>query len=265
MHEILHQYGYALVFLGVLAENVGLPVPSYALVLVASSMAAEMHFTFVRLVAIGIVAALLGDTLWYCLGRVQGRPILRTLCSISLNPDSCVSRTEDLFGRHGLKSLLVAKFLPGLNTVAPPLAGMLKISPLRFALFDFAGAMIWAISGVAVGWVFRYEVMWLLAWLEAVGRMGLVVLAVLLAGWILWKWVERRQFYRLLERSRISPPELKVMLERGDPLVIVDLRSELTYQVDGVKIRGAIHIAPGAFEKRYKEVPPGRPVVMYCT
>lgn len=265
MFDFLRAYGYPLVFLAVLAENLGLPLPSFAVLLAAASLAAEMRFTLAGLLMVGAFAPLAGDTLWYLLGRSRGRPILRTLCSISLNPDSCVSRTENLFERHGLKSLLVAKFLPGLNTVAAPLAGMLRISPLRFLLFDLSGTTLWAASAVALGWVFRAQVIFVMSWLDAVGRLGLWIVLVVAAGWFGYKWVERRRFYRLLERSRISAPELKEMLERGENIVVVDLRSDLTYRVEGLKVQGAIHIPPHQFERRYKEIPPGRTVVMYCT
>lgn len=265
MFEFLRTYGYPLVFLAVLGENLGLPLPSFAVVLAAVSLAAEMRFTLAGLMVVGTLAPLMGDAVWYVLGRYRGRPILRNLCSISLSPDSCVSRTENLFERHGLKSLLVAKFLPGLNTVTPPLAGMLRIHPLRFFLFDLAGTTLWASSAVGLGWVFRSQVTQVMAWLDAVGKLGLGILLVILAGWVLLKWVERRRFYRLLERSRISAPELKEMLDRGENVVVVDLRSDLTYRVDGLKVKGAIHIAPKEFEVRYKEIPRGRTVVMYCT
>jgi VTT domain/Rhodanese-like domain len=199
------------------------------------------------------------------LGRFRGRPILRILCSISLNPDSCVSRTETLFERHGLKSLLVAKFIPGLNTVGPPLAGMLAISPARFLIFDLAGTCLWTAAAIGLGWMFRFQMLALMTWLDAFGKLGVAVLAVLLAGWAVYKWVERRRFYRLLERSRISAPELKERLERGENIVVVDLRSDLTYRVDGLKVKGAIHIPPHQFDRRYQEIPAGRTVVMYCT
>lgn len=265
MFDFLRAYGYPLVFLAVLGENLGLPIPSFAVALAAASLAAEMRFTLAGLAVVSMTAALLGDGVWYLLGRFRGRPILRILCSISLNPDSCVSRTENLFERHGLKSLLVAKFIPGLNTVAPPLAGMLAISPVRFLLFDFAGTGLWAAVAIGLGWIFRFEVTRLMMWMDALGKLGLSFLLALVAGWAVYKWAERRRFYRLLERSRISAPELKERLERGENIVVVDLRSDLTYRVDGLKVKGAIHIPPGMFETRYKEIPPGRTVVMYCT
>ena len=149
MARYLWQYGYTLLFLAVFAENLGVPVPSYALVLLGAGLEADAHLKLGGILVVSTAAALLGDAIWYVLGWFRGRPILRTLCSVSLNPDSCVSRTENLFARHGLKALLIAKFLPGLNTVVPPLAGMLRISPLQFALFDLGGIVLWA--GSAIG------------------------------------------------------------------------------------------------------------------
>ncbi len=265
MVHILHQYGYSFIFLAVFAENLGLPIPSYPLILVAAALAAPLHLRLPVIFIVCIFAALAGDGLWYQLGRSRGRPILRWLCSLSLSPDSCVHRTERSFQKYGIKSLLVAKFVPGLNTVAPPLAGMLKVTPLRFIAADLAGITLWAGSAMALGRAFRTEVEWVIEWLAAFGNTGALILAVLLAGWLLLKWLERWQFYRLLERSRISAPELKERLDRGEAIVIVDLRSDLGYHGDGIKIAGAIWIPPEDFEERYTEIPRGRPVVMYCT
>ena len=265
MVHILRQYGYSFIFLAVFAENLGLPVPSYPVILVAAALAAPLHLRLPVIFIVCTARSLAGDGIWYKLGRSHGRPILRRLCSLSLSPDSCVHRTERFFQRYGVKSLFVAKFVPGLSTVAAPLAGMLKVAPLRFIAADLAGIALWAGSAMAVGRAFRTEVEWAMEWLAAFGRTGVLILAVLLAGWLLLKWVERRRFYRLLERSRISAPELKERLERGDAIVIVDLRSDLSYHGDGVKVAGAIWIPPDDFEERYTEIPPGRPVVMYCT
>ena len=265
MIHILRQHGYPLLFLVVLVENLGLPVPSYPLVLVGVALGDDLGLSLTGIVLIATVAALLGDGIWYILGRYRGRPILQTLCSLSLNPDSCVSRTENLFARHGLKSLLVAKFVPGLNTVAPPLAGLLRLSPTCFVLFDLGGIALWVGSALVLGRAFHSQVEWLLEWLAAFGRTGIAIVMVALAGWVLLKWLERRRFYRFLERSRITASELRDMFSRGEPVVVVDLRSDLSYQVDGLKIRGAIHIPPREFAKRANEIPLGRAVVMYCT
>ena len=265
MIPVLRHYGYSVLFLVVLSDSLGLPTPSFPFILVSAALAADLHFRLAGVVTLSALAALFGDTFWYYLGRSRGRSILRKLCSLSLNPDSCVSRTEDFFGRNGLKTLLVAKFIPGLNTVSPPLAGMLKANFARFALFDLGGIALWIMSAVLLGLGFRAQVEWLIAWLAAFGRTGVLIFAVLLAGWFLLKWVDRRRFFRLLEKSRISPQALKERLEQGANLVVVDLRSDLAYRQEGLKVRGAIHIPPGEFELRYGEIPKGRPIVMYCT
>jgi len=265
MVHFLEVYGYWLVFGLVFAENLGIPLPSFPVLIMAASMVNAMHFSIAGLLLVSVMGALAGDIVWYSLGRVRGRPILKLLCSITLNPDSCVSRTENTFVRHGLKSLLVAKFVPGLNTVGPPLAGMLKISPLQFALFDVGGITLWAGSALALGVIFRTQVELVLGWLQTFGQFGVLILAVMVAGWLLYKWIERRRFYQLLEKSRITPPEVKELIDKGGEIVIVDLRSDFSYDTDGVKIPGAIHIPPREFEARYKDIPSGKPVVMYCT
>jgi membrane protein DedA with SNARE-associated domain len=265
MYQILQTYGYPIVFAAVLAENLGLPIPSFLVILFAAAMGAQGRFTIAGLFIVSLAAALMGDFVWYGLGRVRGRPILRTLCSLSLNPDSCVSRTENLFERHGLKSLLVAKFLPGLNTIGAPLAGMLKLSPIRFGLFDLGGAGLWAGAALALGVAFRLELDWLSAWLLAFGRTGGLILVSLFIGWIALKWVERRRFYQLLERSRVTATELKELIDKGEAPVVVDLRSSLSLSAEGLKIPGAIHIPPHEFSRRHHEIPAGRPVVMVCT
>jgi membrane protein DedA with SNARE-associated domain len=265
MTHFLEVYGYSLVFCLVFAENLGIPLPSFPVLIMAASMVTRMHFSVAGLLLVSVMGALAGDIFWYSLGRVRGRPILKFLCSITLNPDSCVSRTENTFVRHGLKSLLVAKFVPGLNTVGPPLAGMLKISPLQFALFDVGGITLWAGAALALGVIFRTQVELVLVWLKTFGKLGLLIVVILVAGWLLYKWIERRRFYQLLEKSRISPPEVKELIDKGSEIVIVDLRSDFGYETDAVKIPGAIHIPPHQFEARYQDIPPGKPVVMYCT
>jgi membrane protein DedA with SNARE-associated domain len=265
MVQVLHHYGYSFLFLVVFVECVGLPLPGFTVILIAAALAAELHFRLPAIFALAVVAALAGDSIWYALGRLRGRPILRKLCSLSLSPDSCVSRTESLFQRHGLKSLLVAKFMPGLNTVAAPLAGMLKVPRARFIGADVAGIALWAGSAMALGLGFRTQVERVIAWWAAFGRAGALVLGMLLAGLLLLKWEQRRRFYRRLERARISAADLKQRLDQGERLSVVDLRHDLSFRVDGVKIAGAIWIRPEDFHQRYQEIPREYPVVMYCT
>jgi len=265
MVQVLRHYGYPFFFLVVLAESLGLPVPSFPFILTGAALAADLHFHLVTVILLGVLAALSGDSVWFFLGKRRGRSVLQKLCSLSLNADSCVGRTEDFFARNGLKTLLFAKFVPGLSTVSAPLAGMLNTSYARFVLFDLGGIGLWITSAVLLGLGFRDEVEWLIGWLAAFGRTSALILFAILAGWLLVRWIERRRFVGLLERSRITPQDLKERLGRGEELVVVDLRSDLAYQQHGSRIPGAIHISPRQFDRRHSEIPQGRPVVMYCT
>ena len=135
---------YAVVFAASLAENIGLPLPAWPIIVLGAAAAAQGRGSVLLVLVCALVAAISADYSWFLFGRKRGCKVLRVLCSISLNPDSCVRKTEDTFYRHGLKSLLVAKFVPGLNTVAPPMAGMLKHPSGRFLMFDAAGTLVWA-------------------------------------------------------------------------------------------------------------------------
>jgi membrane protein DedA with SNARE-associated domain len=152
--QFLVQHGYALLFAWVLVEQIGLPVPAIPLLLAAGTLAGSGKMNLALAVGSAIIAALVADLFWYYLGRYRGSRVLKLLCRISLEPDSCVRRTEDVFTRHGAQSLLIAKFVPGLNTAAPPLAGIFHMPVSRFVLFDGLGAFVWAATFTGLGYIF---------------------------------------------------------------------------------------------------------------
>src|SRR5207302_1305969 len=163
-----------------------------------------------------LAASLIADYIWFLLGRRYGYRILRTLCRISLSPDSCVRDTEARFERWGLKSLLIAKFIPGFSTVAPPLAGAAGRSTLAFVIYDGIGALIWAGSAVAAGRAFHRAIDRLLAALENLGGWAIIVVVSLLALIVLVKWAQRVRFIKQLRTLRVQPQELKAMFDRGE-------------------------------------------------
>ncbi|HZA55315.1 MAG TPA: DedA family protein [Candidatus Udaeobacter sp.] len=144
--DFLIRHGYALLFGWVLLEQMGLPIPAVPLLIAAGALAGagKMNLTFA--VALAFIAVILADLFWYSLGRYRGGRILKLLCRISLEPDSCIRRTENLFVRHGAHSLLVAKFVPGLNTAAPSLAGIFRMPMRRFLIFDSLGGLLWVVT-----------------------------------------------------------------------------------------------------------------------
>src|SRR5207253_3357574 len=166
-------------------------------------------------------AAVTADSIWYQLGRREGIKILKLLCKISLEPDSCVRRTEGVFSKQGARSLLLAKFLPGLSTVAPPLAGIFHMRPRRFLLFDAMGSLLWAGSFLGLGYLFSGEIERLAEHLAALGGWLLVLLLVVLGAYIAYKFVARQRFLRDLRISRTTADELKEKIDAGEAQVIV--------------------------------------------
>ena len=263
--QFLLRHGYSVLFLWVFAEQVGLPIPSIPLLLAAGALAGTGRMSFWLVVSLVILAALMGDALWYELGRRKGIKLLQLLCRVSLEPDSCVRRTEGVFERHGARSLVAAKFLPGLSTVAPPLAGVFHMKPLRFLLFDLLGAALWAGTFSGLGYAFSGEIERLASRAERLGGwLGVVLFAALLA-WILWKFIARQRFLRELRISRITPAELKEKLDAGENIAVVDLRHSLDFEAAPKTIPGAFRIDAQELQQRDDLIPRDRDVVLYCT
>ncbi|HMF51670.1 MAG TPA: DedA family protein, partial [Candidatus Saccharimonadales bacterium] len=222
--DFLIRHGYAVLFGWVLLEQMGLPIPAAPLLVAAGALAraGKMNLTFA--VTLAFIAVILADLFWYSLGRYRGGRILKLLCRISLEPDSCVRRTENLFVRHGVHSLLVAKFAPGLNTAAPSLAGIFRMPLRRFMIFDSLGAFFWVVTVTSLGLIFSEQLEEIaLRW----GGWLVAVLAGSLAAYVLWKFIQRRRFLRRLRIARITPKELMDKLTAQENISIVDLRQPM--------------------------------------
>lgn len=268
MHALIDQlarYGLPLVFVNVLLEQLGLPIPAIPTLVAAGALSAGGRLSLGALLGLAVLASLAADSLWYLLGRRHGYRILKVVCGISLSPDSCVRQTESLFERQGVVSLLYAKFIPGFSTVAPPLAGAVRIGFARFALFDSGGALIWAGSGVALGMIFHRAIDRVAEYLEGLGFWALVIAAAALAIFVAWKWWQRRRFYRFLRMARISVTELRRLIDDGRAPVIVDVRSRAAAQADPRRIPGAIRLVMEEIDAQIGLLPPDREIILYCT
>ncbi len=263
--EFLIGHGYNLLFGWVLVEQMGLPIPAIPVLLAAGALGGTGKMDLPAAVSLALVAVILADLFWYSLGRYRGGRILKLLCRISLEPDSCVRRTENLFIRHGARSLLVAKFVPGLNTAAPSLAGIFRMPVRRFMIFDFLGGFFWVASFTALGLVFSDQFEQIAAHALRWGGWVVVVLAGSLAAYILWKYIQRRRFLRRLRIARITPKELMDKLTAGDETFIVDLRQPIDVEAFPQRIPGALRIAMEEIEARHTEIPRDREVVLYCS
>ncbi|MGI9102695.1 MAG: VTT domain-containing protein [Terriglobales bacterium] len=263
--DFLLQHGYVLVFGWVLAEQLGLPIPSLPMLLAAGALAGAGKLNLGWAILLALVASLAADLLWYEFGKRRGGKILALLCRISLEPESCVRRTEDAFQNHGSRSLLLAKFIPGLNTAAPPMAGMTGMGLPRFLLFDSLGALLWAGSAALVGYIFSDQLERLAFVFSRLGDIAVLLVVLLFAGYIAQKYLARRKFQRQLWMDRITPEELKKKIEAGESLVIVDLRHPLDFLPYPQLLPGALRIPPEQIQQRHGEIPRDREIILYCT
>jgi membrane protein DedA with SNARE-associated domain len=268
MGDLLHYlvvYGTPLVFANVLLEQLGLPIPALPTLIAAGALVRDGRLSAGVLLTWAVIASLIADWLWYELGRRHGFRMLRLLCRISLSPDSCVRETESLFERWGLPSLVVAKFVPGFSTVAPPLAGAMRGSRLAFLFFDFVGALAWVGSGLLTGFVFRRVLHQVFDRLDRLGWWSIIVIVSALLLIILIKWWQRLRFYKRLRMARISPAELKQMIEDGQTVVVLDVRSSASRSRDRRRIPGALVLKPDEIEQRLEHIAPHQEIILYCT
>jgi membrane protein DedA with SNARE-associated domain/rhodanese-related sulfurtransferase len=262
--HLLQSYGVLIVFGAVLLEQVGLPVPAFPILIVAGALAVDGDVNWALCLAASVAACLAADYFWFRAGRYYGKRILRLLCKISLSPDSCVSQTEDNFSRFGPKSLVVAKFIPGFNTVAPPLAGAMGTPTGHFVWLSLAGALLWSGVGIGVGAGFHDSIDDVLGTLETMGGAALMVVLGLLALFVLLKYVERRRFLKGVGVPRISIDELKSLIEGGHDPVIIDARSVTAQQLENA-IPGALLYHECAPDRLMATLDKDRHIVVYCS
>ncbi len=264
--ETLLKYGYLLLFAFVLAEQSGLPVPAVPVLLGVGAPTGAGRMSMTLAFAAALAASLPPDVVWYELGRRRGARVLAILCRISLEPDSCVRNTENLFMRRGRGALLIAKFFPGLSTVAPPLAGMVGIARWQFLVLDIAAAILWAGTWMTLGYIFSDALDLVASWAGRLGNSLGVVIGVALGGYVAYKFIQRRRFIRSLRVARITPEELKRRLDVGDEMLgIIDTRSALQVNAEPYAVPGALWIPAEEISRRQAELPRGRELVLYCS
>jgi membrane protein DedA with SNARE-associated domain/rhodanese-related sulfurtransferase len=263
--HILMVYGYLLLFAWVLVEQLGIPLPAAPVLLAAGALSAEHEISFSIALLAGLMAALVADSAWFLIGRKYGHHVLRILCKLSLEPSSCVRTTQNSFGRRRAATLVVAKFVPGLATLAPPVAGENGMSFALFLLFDAIGSVLWVGALLAAGRLFGDALKRDPSLLNWAGRFSGALLALGIAGFFLARLYRRQRFLKKLVDARLEPEELKRQLDAGEEVFIVDLRHPLELVPDPFTLPGARHFTPEALAARSHEIPRDRDVVLYCT
>lgn len=260
--ESLQRDAVWVVFLNVLAQQGGLPVPAVPTLLLAGSLALSSG-QLAAMLAAAIIASVLADALWYLAGRAFGYRVLAGLCRLSINPASCVSQTESRFVRWGLGSLVVAKFVPGFSTVAPPIAGALRMSLPGFVLASAAGAALWAGLALVAGWVLRSEVQAVIAALDRNAASALLVAAAVIGLWLAWKLWQKYRFRRLSAVPHISIGELLAALDSEQPPLVLDLRGAIMVAETG-PIPGAVVAEHDRLFEAVGDWPKHQPIVTLC-
>jgi len=263
--DFVARHGGLVIFVIVFLDQLGLPIPTVPILLALGALAGTGEIDPASGLLIAISASVCADLTWFQLGRWKGARILGVLCGIALEPDSCVSKTRDFFARYGVKSLLVAKFLPGLDTVAPPLAGMAGVRVVPFVFWSAAGAFLWLGTFGGLGYLFSDQLEKLATMAERLGStFGLAVVA-LVGLYLAYKYQGRRRVLRSIRMARITPDELHQMIVSGSPPTILDARSQSALDALPFVIEGARLLTLDEIDQRYLELPRERELVVYCS
>jgi membrane protein DedA with SNARE-associated domain/rhodanese-related sulfurtransferase len=258
-------YGYVVLFLWIAAEQLGMPVPSVPLLITAGTLTATRQMSLPLVILAAVLACMMSDSVWYFLGKRFGGTVVRLLCKFSLESTTCVRRTEGRFQRYGAWALVFAKFVPGLSTVAAPLAGQTGMPYKYFFLADLSGAVVWSLTMTLIGRFFgdvlKHNPGALHTVTHFAGLLFLLVIVALLASRIL----KQRAFLQQLSGSKIDPEELKRIMDAGQPVHIIDLRHPLDYLPDPRMLPGAELLTPETLVAQSETIPRDRDVVLYCT
>ena len=264
MSETLHfltQHGTAVLFVMVFAEQIGLPIPAVPVLIAAGALVGTGQMALGMAVGTAVFAALLGDQLWYELGRRRGRRVLNWLCRISIEPTTCIQRTEDFFTRHGMRALVIAKFVPGLSTIAPPLAGIVGLRMPQYLLCNGLGTVLWVMSGIGVGYLFSNQLEQAVSVAAYLGPTLAMILFGSVAMYVIGKVVHRYRVERAI--PRVTVQEVTEKISAGEDPVIIDLRSHGARR-DMTGIPGSQSLSVKEVIAGYRDLPRDRDVILYC-
>jgi membrane protein DedA with SNARE-associated domain/rhodanese-related sulfurtransferase len=259
------KYGYWILFLWVMTEQLGIPIPSAPVLLTAGTLTATHRMSFPLVLVSITLGSLVSDSLWYLMGKRYGGAVVKLLCRLSMESSTCVRKTEGYFTKNGPAALLLAKFIPGLGSVAAPIAGQTAMPYLHFVIFDTGGILLWALTFTLGGRFFGDVLKRHPNALSWVGHFAVVLFVLLLLGFLFYRFLRQRAFIREIRTARVDPSELKAMLDRGQEVYIVDLRHPLDYLPDPRTLPGAVLLTPDKLVLQSDEIPRDRDVVLFCT
>ena len=260
----LREHGVLLVFMNVLVQQLGVPVPALPTLVIAGALSAAGVLSAPTALGAAIVASVLADAVWYIAGIRLGPPVLARLCRLSLSPDSCVRQSEDRIVRWGAWALVLGKFIPGLSTVAPPVAGIVGLRPAVFLAASAAAAALYFGLALTLGVAFHNRINDVLEAAERHGAIAGGVLAVLLVAYVGYRWLRRWRFLRRLQLARITVDELRRRIDAGAAPVILDVRAALARERQP-GIRGALALTTEEIDRAHLQFASEQEFVVYCS
>jgi membrane protein DedA with SNARE-associated domain/rhodanese-related sulfurtransferase len=261
---LFEHFGPLIVFLVVFIDQLGIPIPAMPVLIVAGGSYGASRPQLALLFALALLACLGADFFWFLIGRTYGMRVLKTLCRISLEPDSCVSQTQGRFERWGVNSLVIAKFVPGLAIIASPLAGAMRVGWLRFGVLSLIGSALWVAVGLGAGFAFAAQIERVFARLARVGLLAAIVAAALLGAYLVSKWHERRRFLDELRMARITVDDLYQLIESGKHPIILDVRTQTARSLEPRWIPNAIHAPIAEMAQALKNLSREQEIIVYC-
>jgi len=261
------KYGYQSLFLCLFLEAIGLPIPGAVALLAAGAAVAGGAMRLVIALPVALLATLVADTLLFLAGRYSGWSLLAVLCGLSLSPEGCIVRSAKWFYQRGRLALLFAKFIPGVNTMAPPLAGSMKMRPGQFLRLDMTGALAYILSYGAVGFLFRDIFRALAGGLQAFSRTAEWLIGAGVVAYIayrIWLYGKHRPD-RLVPRVPVSEVAARLKEQPLRPLVIADVRSHGYYDPGAQRAQGSIRLEPNNLDQALPSLPQNAPIYLYCT
>jgi membrane protein DedA with SNARE-associated domain len=259
--QLLTTHPYGVLFASGLLERIGFPLLFAPVLVAAGALAAARQMQFDVGLWIAVVTCIVGDALWYEIGRKKGDSVLALLCRISLEPESCIRRSKNFFEKSTNRTLLLSKWLPGLSHVIPAVAGLSAVKRQQFFAMNAAGSAIWIFALMLAGYLPVEHV----HIAPAIGPIAFETSLVLLAGNVAVKYVQKQRFLKDLEQARIAPQDLLEKLDSGQKIVILDLRHPLDSVTDPRTLPGALRVLPEDVTSRSDLLPKDRDIILYCT
>lgn len=263
--QLLVEHGYLILLAWVFLDQVAIPVPAMPMILAAGALAGEGHLALGLCALIVVLACLPANLFWFWFGRRKGNSVLTLLCIISIEPDTCVNSTLSVFQRYGTASILLSKFVPGLQTIAPPVAGMLGVGAWRFVLLDGLGSVLYALAFLLPGYLAHDFIAEIAVVMSDYATTSGVMLALGATAWFAWKMVRRVLFLRSLRGRRVDPLELLERLGSDAAPQPVDIRQRLEFNDYPYTLPGAVRMPMDVFDERVAQLSRERPLVLFCT